>query len=372
MSPEKKLRIAKALERAGTDVIEAGFPANSQAERESIKMISREVEASEVAVLCRPMKADIDAASETVSRASRSRVHLWIATSPLHMRYKLNMPPQKVMERVVEGVRYAQGKFDVVQFTAEDATRSEIEFLCDLMREAVRAGAHEVNLADTLGCALPEQVSLLVQEVRRSIGDRVPVGVHCHNDLGLATANCLSAIRSGARHIDVTVTGIGERSGNASYEQVVVSLLFHKDHFDIDLSVDPSKLGELCDTVIKEMGLLQPLCQPLIGQNAFKHESGIHVHGMLSNPMTYELLNPSTIGIKGEQYVLGKHTGKAAVRHFLEKKGCTLPDDELMRLTDLVKESSLLSGPIDDPGALVKFAQDKGFDLKAREGPHGN
>jgi len=364
VSPETKLIIARALEDAGIDVIEAGFPVNSPSEKRSVELIANELSISEVTVLCRPIKEEIDLCRDILRRAERTRLHLWIATSPIHMKYKLNMSPAKVMNKTIEAIRYASGKFDTVQFSSEDATRSDLDFLSGIMREAVRAGADVVNLADTVGCALPEHMALLVTEIRSAVRDRVPVGVHCHNDLNLATANTLASIRAGAKQVDVTVTGIGERAGNASLEQLAVALLFHKKHFEVETNIRPDKLGSLCDTVVREMKLKVGLTQPLIGENAFKHESGIHVHGMLNNPMTYELVDPQVLGILGKRYILGKHTGKAAVKHFLGKKGCTLAEHELEKLTEMVKEYSIDNGPLEDEEALIDFARSNGFKLE--------
>ncbi len=368
LKPEQKLKIAKALESAGTDVIEAGFPVNSPSEKEAVKLIAREIEQSEIAVLCRPIPKEIDLCQDVLSKASKARLHLWIATSPIHMKYKLNMSPAKVMDKAISAIRYASGKFDSIQFSSEDATRSHIDFLGKLMREAARAGADVVNLADTVGCALPEHMALMTREVKKAVKDKIPVGVHCHNDLGLATSNTLSAIRAGAGQIDLTVSGVGERSGNTSFEQVVVSLLFHKKHFEVETNVKQAELGELCDLVVKEMGLRVGHSTPLIGENSFRHESGIHVHGMLNNPLTYELVNPSDLGIKGGDIVIGKHTGKAAVKHLLERNGCTLENDELTKLTELVKERSIITGPLETEKALLDFAVNNGFEVDYKRG----
>lgn len=364
LSPESKLIIARSLEEVGIDVIEAGFPINSPSERNAVNMIAKDLQEAEVAVLCRPNMEEIDLCHEILRKANRSRLHLWIATSPIHMKYKLNMSPGKVMRKTIDAIRYAVGKFDTVQFSSEDATRSDIDFLKNIMREAARAGADVVNLADTVGCALPEHMALLVKEIRKGVSDKVPVGIHCHNDLNLATANAISAIRAGARQVDVTVTGIGERAGNTALEQLSVALLFHKKHFGIETNIRHEKLGSTCDLIINEMNLKVGMIQPLIGENAFRHESGIHVHGMLNNPMTYELVDPKVLGLLGKKYILGKHTGKAAVKHFLEKKGCGLPETEVDRLTELVKERSSITGPLEDENALVDFALENGFDLE--------
>ena len=366
LSPEQKLRVALRLEEAGVDIIEAGFPVNGESEKKAIKMIVREVEDSEVAVLCRPIPEEIEMCQDLLSKASRSRLHLWIATSPIHMRSKLHMNEEEVLIKTVKALRYASGRFDVVQFTSEDATRSNLGFLSKVMRESVRAGAEVVNVADTLGCALPDQMSLLVKHIRRAVKDRVPVGVHCHNDLGLATANSLASLRVGARHVDVTVTGIGERAGNASLEQIAAIMSFHKKSLGIEYNLKMDRLGKLCDTVISEMDLDIELFHPLIGKNAFRHEAGIHVHGMLNNPMTYELVDPRKFGLKGGEFVIGKHTGRAAVKDFLEKHDLAIDDDELGKLTDMIKERTTYKGPFTSDRELINFASLSGFDLISR------
>lgn len=367
LSPESKLIIARALESVGVDVLEAGFPINSPSERMAVEMIAKDIQNTEIAVLCRPMKEEIDLCHQILKKANHSRLHLWIATSPIHMKYKLNMSPGKVMEKSISAIRYASGKFDSVQFSSEDATRSNLDFLTNLMREAARAGVDVVNLADTVGCALPEHMALLVKEIRKGVKDKIPVGVHCHNDLNLATANTLASIRAGAEQVDVTVTGIGERAGNTALEQLAVGLLFHEKHFNIKTNIHPEKLGSTCDTVIREMNLKVGLTQPLVGDNAFRHESGIHVHGMLNNPMTYELVDPKVLGILGKRYILGKHTGKAAVKHFLERKGCRLPENEIDKLTEMVKERPVDLGPLEDENDLIDFALKNGFELDVTE-----
>jgi 2-isopropylmalate synthase len=327
-------------------------------------MISKEVENSEVAVLCRPIKSEIDLCEDILSKAARSRLHLWIPTSTIHMRDKLRMEPSDVMNKMINSIRYAKGKFDRIQFSSEDATRSELDFIGRIMREGVRAGADVVNLADTVGCAMPEHMALLVRHVKEAVKDRVPVGIHCHNDLGLATANTLAAVRAGAGQVDCTVTGIGERAGNCSLEQIAVVIKFNGKHLGAETSIKIDKLGSLCDTVIREMGLKVQIWQPLIGENAFKHESGIHVHGMLNNPLTYEILNPEEMGLGKGQFVIGKHTGKAALKYFLERNNYWLDEESLISLTDMVKETTTYNGPFKTEDELLGFARMRGFELK--------
>lgn len=357
-----------ALEDAGVDIIEAGFPINGKTEQKSIKMIIREVENPEIALLCRPIPEEIDLCQDLLSKANKSRLHLWIATSPIHMKDKLDMTPDEVLKKAVMAIRYAAGKFDTIQFSSEDSTRSHLDFLGKIMREAVRAGADVVNLADTVGCAMPEHTALMVKHIRAAVKDRVPVGIHCHNDLGLATANTVSALMAGANHFDVTVTGIGERAGNASLEQLAIVMLFHSRHLNVHCNLKTDRLGALCDTVVREMNLDIEISHPLIGENAFKHESGIHVHGMLNNPLTYELVNPEELGLGHGEFIIGKHTGKAAVRHFLEKNGLSIDKDSLLKLTELIKEKTTYDGPFLDESELIDFATVNGFDLTNMEG----
>ncbi len=371
LTPEKKVNIAKALDEAGLDVIEAGFPANGNSEVRAIRMICKEVEEAEVAVLCRPIQSEIRLCEEALERAKRSRLHLWIATSPIHMRHKLNMTPDEVVGKTIEAIRYASGRFDTIQFSSEDSTRSHLDYLGNLMREVVRAGADIVNVADTVGCALPEHMALMVGHIKKAVKGRVPVGVHCHNDLGLATANTLSAIRAGADQVDVTVTGIGERAGNASLEQLGVALMFHRRHMNVEMRLRPERLGGLCDTVIDEMGLKIGLTHPLVGENAFKHESGIHVHGVLNNPLTYELVNPMDFGLENGSFIIGKHTGRTAVKHALESSGYCLNEKDLDRLTDVIKEYTTEKGPFSSDRELIDFVWHNGFELMAKGAVEG-
>ncbi len=371
LTPEKKVKIAKALDEAGLDVIEAGFPANGNTELRSIRLICKEVEEAEVAVLCRPIQSEIRLCEEVLDRAQRSRLHLWIATSPIHMKHKLNMTPDEVVGKTIEAVRYASGRFDTIQFSSEDSTRSHLDFLGNMMREVVRAGADIVNLADTVGCALPEHMALMVGHIKKAVKGRVPVGVHCHNDLGLATANTLSSIRAGADQVDVTVTGIGERAGNASLEQLGVALMFHKRHMDIEMRLRPDRLGALCDTVINEMGLKVGLTQPLVGENAFRHESGIHVHGVLNNPLTYEFVDPLDFGLENTSFVIGKHTGRTAVKNALDNSGYWLREEDPVKLTDIIKEHTTVKGPFSSDSELIDFVWKNGFDLMAKGAVEG-
>ncbi len=366
LTPEKKVNIAKALAGAGLEVSEAGFPANGNSEVRAIRMICKEVEEAEVAVLCRPIQSEIRLCEEALDRAKRSRLHLWIATSPIHMKHKLNMTPDEVVGKTIEAVRYASGRFDTIQFSSEDSTRSHLDYLGNLMREVVRAGADIVNVADTVGCALPEHMALMVGHIKKAVKRRVPVGVHCHNDLGLATANTLSAIRAGADQVDVTVTGIVESAGNASLEQLGVALMFHRRHMNVEMRLRPDRLGALCDTVIGEMDLKIGLTHPLVGENALRHESGIHVHGVLNNPLTYEFVNPMDFGLENGSFIIGKHNGRTAVKHALESSGYWLKEDDLTRLTDVIKEYTTEKGPFSSDRELIDFVWHNGFELMAK------
>ncbi|MEM1982800.1 MAG: 2-isopropylmalate synthase [Sulfolobales archaeon] len=331
LKPEDKLRIALALEELGVDSIEAGFPITSRGEFLAVKMISSEVRNAEVIALARTTKNDID----KVIESEASAVHLFIATSDIHMKYKLNMGAEEVIEKAVSSVDYAKSHGLVVEFSAEDSTRSRPEFLVRVFQEVVNAGADRIDVADTVGVMTPSTMSKLIRYIKDKVKGNYILSVHCHNDFGMAVANSVTAVESGADQVHVTVLGVGERAGNAALEEVVAALTFlsgFRTNLRLELIASTAALiSELFDIGI------QPN-KPIVGVNAFSHESGIHVHGILGNPQTYEPIDPSVIGMK-RRIVLGKHSGKHAVAYMLKQLGLE-PNDEiinevLMRIKDL-------------------------------------
>lgn len=340
LTVEEKVEIAKALERLNVDVIEAGFPISSQGEFEAVKRISEEVSGPVVAALARAVEKDIDRAAEALKNAERKRIHTFIATSPVHMKYKLRKDPEEVKRLAVKAVEYAADKADEVEFSAEDATRSEWDFLVEVYEAVIDAGASVINVPDTVGYTTPEEFYELISYLRKSIPGikDVKVSVHCHNDLGLAVANSLSAIRAGADQVEVTVNGIGERAGNAALEEVVAALFTRKDVYKAFTEVNLSEIARTSRLVSHLTGIEVPPNKAVVGANAFAHESGIHQDGVLKERTTYEILDPKLLGFSGSRIVLGKHSGRHAFRKKLEELGYELTGEEFERAFERFKE----------------------------------
>ncbi len=348
----EKLEIARSLARLGVDVIEAGFPAASPDDLEGVRRIAIEIGnplagegelSPSVPIICglaRAAKSDIDAAWEAVQHAARPRIHTFLATSPIHMRYKLRMDPEEVVDRVREMVTYAKSYCQDVEFSPEDAGRSDPEFLYLVLGEAIKAGATTLNIPDTVGYTTPEEFGKLI----KGIIDNTPgientiVSVHCHDDLGLATANTLAGIQAGARQAEVTVNGIGERAGNTSLEEVVMALLTRRSIFGLETQVDTTQIARVSRMVSNYTGIPVQPNKAIVGANAFAHEAGIHQDGMLKNNMTYEIMRPETVGLNRSRLVLGKHSGRHALKAHLTEMGYELSQDELDRAFERYKE----------------------------------
>jgi 2-isopropylmalate synthase len=313
-SPEK-LEIARALARLGVDVIEAGFPAASPDDLEAVRRIAIEVGAMHgpdgrqpiICGLARANKADIDNAWEAVRHAPRPRIHTFLATSEIHMKHKLKLDPEEVVEQVIEMVGYARSLCDDVEFSPEDAGRSDPEFLYVVLAEAIRAGATTLNIPDTVGYTTPLEFGALIEGIMANVEgiEDVVVSVHCHDDLGLATANTLAGIRAGARQVEVTVNGIGERAGNTSLEEVVMGLHTRRPLLSLDTGIDTTQLTRISRLVSTYTGILVPPNKAIVGANAFAHEAGIHQDGMLKNHNTYEIMRPETVGLSQSNLVPG-------------------------------------------------------------------
>ncbi len=330
LTPQQKLEIALALAELGVDSIEAGFPITSRGEFEAVKAIAREVRGVEVIALARASKADID----KVIEAEASAVHTFIATSDLHMKYKLRMPPERVVEKAVWAVDYAKSHGLVVEFSAEDATRSDLQFLAKVFQAVVDAGANRIDIADTVGVAHPSYMSFLVSYVKSNVKGSYLLSVHCHNDFGMAVANSVTAIESGADQAHVTVLGVGERAGNAALEEVASALAFL---YGYKVRIDFSKVNNVAKLVAKYFGLQIPPNKAIVGANAFSHESGIHVHGILSHPLTYEPINPAVVGAE-RRIVIGKHSGKHAVEYVVKQLGYEPKEEATLKVLSRVKE----------------------------------
>lgn len=335
MDPDTKVRIAHQLAELGVDVVEAGFPAASPDDYEATSRIAREVQGPVICAFARATEADIDRAAEALAAAPRTRLHTFIATSQRHMRAK-GFDPAAVPERVWQAVRHARRFTDDVEFTPEDASRSDFDFLCRVVEAAIRAGATTVNIADTVGIMLPGQFAALIRRLRESVrdADRVVWSAHCHDDLGLAVANTLAAVEAGARQVEVTVGGIGERAGNAALEEVVMALRRHAKACGCDTRVSTPQIGPACALVFESIGWDIPRNKALVGANAFSHEAGIHQAGVLADPETYEILEPESVGWRGERFVTGKHSG----RHLIEARlrGLGVPEERHARVIELV------------------------------------
>jgi 2-isopropylmalate synthase len=340
MNTGEKLRLAVQLEKLGVDVLEAGFPAASEGDLDAVSKIAGKLKKTEVAALARTSKEDIDRAWQAIRHAAKPRIHTFIATSDIHMKYKLKLTHDEVINKAVEAVKYAKSFTDNVEFSAEDGSRSEPDFLCKVFEATIEAGATTVNLPDTVGYAIPEEFTDLVKYVKQHTPniDRAVFSVHCHNDLGLATANTLSAIRAGARQAEVTINGIGERAGNTSLEEVVMALHTRPNFIPVSTAINTSLIHPTSRLVSMITGIIVQPNKAIVGANAFAHEAGIHQDGVLKNPMTYEIMRPETIGLSANKLVLGKHSGRHALRSHLKEMGYDLSDEELNLVFKRFKE----------------------------------
>ncbi len=331
MNTAEKLRLAVQLEKLGVDVIEAGFPAASEGDFEAVSRIAEKLRRTQIAGLARTSKADIDRAWGAIKNAARPRIHTFIATSDIHLEYKLKMDRDTVVKAAVEAVKYARTFTDNVEFSAEDGSRSDRDFLCRVFEAAIAAGATTVNLPDTVGYAIPQEFEALV----RYVIDHTPnihqavLSVHCHNDLGLATANTLAAINAGARQAEVTINGIGERAGNTSLEEVVMAMHTRPNFLPVSTGIRTDQIYPTSRLVSMITGIIVQPNKAIVGANAFAHEAGIHQDGVLKNPMTYEIMKPETVGLSTSKLILGKHSGRHALRSHLKDMGYDLSDEEL-------------------------------------------
>jgi 2-isopropylmalate synthase len=321
MTKDEKVRIAKSLERMRVDIIEAGFPIASVGDFESVQAVAKAVKDSRICGLSRALDNDIDRAGEALKEANASRIHTFIATSPLHMKMKLRMEPEQVIENAVKAVKRARRYTDDVEFSPEDAGRSDPEFLCRILEAVIDAGAGTLNIPDTVGYNLPHQFGSLIHTLREQIpnSDKAIFSVHCHNDLGLAVANSLSAVLNGARQVECTINGLGERAGNASLEEVVMAVRTRQDMFSCDTNLDTTQILTASRLVSGITGFSVQPNKAIVGANAFAHESGIHQDGVLKNRETYEIMRAEDVGWNTNRMVLGKHSGRNAFRARLEE-----------------------------------------------------
>jgi 2-isopropylmalate synthase, bacterial type len=334
MTRDEKVRIATALERMRVDVIEAGFPIASPGDFEAVRAVARVVKDSTVCALARARDQDIDRAGEAIKDANSGRIHTFIATSPIHMKMKLRLEPAQVLEQAVTAVKRAQRYTDDVEFSPEDAGRSELDFLCRILEAVIQAGARTVNIPDTVGYNLPHQfgalIRALIERVRNS--DRAVFSVHCHNDLGLAVANSLMAVQNGARQVECTVNGLGERAGNASLEEIVMAIRTRQDIFPCDVALDTTQIVPCSRLVAGITGFPVQPNKAIVGANAFAHEAGIHQDGVLKHRETYEIMRAEDVGWTTNRMVLGKHSGRNAFRTRLQELGIEFKSEEELNL----------------------------------------
>lgn len=336
----EKLEIAKQLERFGVDRMEAGFPASSKGDFQAVKAIADTIKNTSVTALARTVKSDVDTAWEALKGAEHPSIHLFLATSPIHMTYKLKKTPEQVMNTAVEMVTYAKTKFHDVQWSAEDASRSDLDFLAQIIERVINAGATVINLPDTVGYTTPAEYGRMFQYIKETVSniDQVHLSCHCHNDLGMAVANSLAAVENGATQIEGTINGIGERAGNASLEEIAVALKVRSDFYPYTTGLQLEETKRTSDLVAKLTGMYVQANKAVVGRNAFAHESGIHQDGVLKHASTYEIMTPEMVGVKANNLVLGKHSGRHAFKDKVKELGMELSEEKLKSAFDAFKQ----------------------------------
>jgi 2-isopropylmalate synthase len=339
MNLAEKLEIAHALKELGVDVIEAGFPIASPGDFEAVQTIARQVEGPTICGLARCNSDDIDRAWEALRGSPRPRIHVFLATSAIHREFKLHMAKEEIVRRAVEGVRRAKGYCADVEFSPEDAARTELDFLAEVVEKAVGAGATTVNIPDTVGYAVPSQYAAAIRHLKQTVTgiDRVVLSVHCHNDLGLAVANSLTALHEGARQVECTINGLGERAGNCALEEVVMAVKTRADYFGLKTTINTRRLHPTSRLVSHVTGITVQRNKAIVGQNAFAHEAGIHQDGMLKERRTYEIMNPEDVGLARTELVLGKHSGRHALRQRVRELGYHLDEAQLQKVFEAFK-----------------------------------
>jgi 2-isopropylmalate synthase len=340
MDIEEKVLLARQLEKLRVDVIEAGFPISSDGDFESVKRVAEEIRTVSVAGLARAAKLDIERCWHAIRHAAKPRIHTFIATSDIHLKHKLKKTREQVLEDARLAVRYARSLCESVEFSAEDASRTDPDFLCKVLEAVIDSGAGVVNIPDTVGYAIPAEFARCIRYIREHVPNigKAVVSVHCHNDLGLAVANSLAAVENGARQVECTVNGIGERAGNASLEEIVMSLHTRKDFFGVETCVDTHEIFPSSSLLTNLTGLIVQVNKAIVGRNAFAHEAGIHQDGVLKEKSTYEIMRPETVGIKDSSLVMGKHSGRHALKLKFQELGFLLSPPELEKAYVLFKK----------------------------------
>jgi len=331
MTVAEKLCMARQLDRLGVDVIEAGFPISSEGDFQAVRTIAREVRRPTIAGLCRTRKEDINRAWEALAEAERARIHIFLATSDIHLQCKLKITRDDCLRQIAASVSYARTLCNDVEFSPEDATRSDLDFLCKAVQAAVNAGATTVNIPDTVGYTVPEEFATIIRTLRDRVRgiEKVVISAHCHNDLGLAVANTLAALQGGARQVECTINGIGERAGNAALEELVMAMRVRPDRLAYETAICAQEICATSELLSKVISFAPQPNKAIVGANAFAHEAGIHQHGVLSNPLCYEIMTPESVGAAGTRIVLGKHSGRHALARRYDELGYVLSGQEL-------------------------------------------
>ncbi len=340
MNPDEKLRIARQLEKMGVDIIEAGFPASSEGDFASVQQIAQEIRGCQIAGLARANAADIDRAWEAVAKAASPRIHTFISSSDIHLKYQLRKTRAEVLKEAIAAVAHACGYTKNVEFSPMDATRSDRAYLCEMVEAVIAAGATTVNIPDTVGYAIPEEFGDLIATLFAKVPNirQAVISVHCHNDLGLATANALAAVKNGARQVECTINGIGERAGNSAMEEIVMALKTRKDLFGIQTGIKSEYIHQTSRLLTQITGIAVQPNKAIVGANAFAHESGIHQDGLIKEKITYEIMTPQSVGITATHIVLGKHSGRHAIADRLKSMGYAMSDEEINRIFVRFKE----------------------------------
>ncbi|WP_318508142.1 2-isopropylmalate synthase [Bacillus sp. T3] len=336
----EKLEIARQLERVNVDIIEAGFPAASKGDFQSVQKIAQTIRGCSVTGLARSVVNDIDAAWESLKDGAEPRLHTFIATSPIHREYKLRQSKEQVIETAVAAVKYAAQKFPIIQWSAEDASRTELPYLAEIVEAVIQAGARVINLPDTVGYGTPQEYGQMFAYLREHVPsiDKVSLSTHCHDDLGMAVANSLAAVENGATQVEGTFNGIGERAGNAALEEVIMALYIRKDFYKAESRIVLNEIFRTSTLISKLTGMPIPANKAVVGRNAFAHESGIHQDGVLKEKSTYEIISPELVGVKSNSLVLGKHSGRHAFKIRLQELGLNVPDEDIAHLFTIFKE----------------------------------
>lgn len=358
LEPDDKLRIAKALEAAGVHSLDAGFPASSEQDVEAIRRMIGVIKKPVLTALCRTVNSDIDAADRALdgNPDHKRGVSLFCGTSPLHRKHKLEKDQTQVLKIITDSISYAADRFKIIAFSPEDASRTELDYLCQCYKEAIDCGATTIGFPDTVGVLTPEKSADFIKAIQDRVPnlDRALLAVHFHNDLGLAVANTLACVKEGANVVQCTINGIGERAGNASLEEVAMALAMHPDQYNRTFRLDTTKLAPLCELVAELTGVMIPRMKPVGGANVFATEAGIHQDGLLKHPDTYLPFHPEDVGADGIQLVLGRHSGRRAVAHRLESIGLSFSDDEVMAVVERIKQQP--KGTVVDDTLLRELA----------------